>query len=123
LLSSGKSNAATYSSLDDYEDCTFYQSLHIAGIPVYHALKMYQAEQLHYKSVPKPSPNTTVLPISKATITDTDEPSPNGQPSATAHYAVHKQSMEMYEPYTALQKTNNKTESVYASLREPTKEL
>ena len=97
--------------------------MHIAGIPVYHALKKDQAEQLHYKNVPSPNPNTTVLPIFKAKIAETDEPSPNGRPSATAHYAVHKQSMGVYEPYTALQKTDNKTESVSEPLREPTQEL
>jgi len=123
FLSSGQSDAATYSSLDDYEDCTFYQSLHIAGIPVYQTLKKDRGEQLHYRNLPSPNLNTTASPISKATITGTDEPSPNGKPSTTVPYAVHKQSMEMYEPYSALQKTDNKTESVYEPLREPTQEL
>ena len=47
----------------------------------------------------------------------------DAQPSATAHYAVHKQSMEKYEPYTALQKTDHKEVSVYEPLKEPTQEL
>ena len=77
---------ATYSSLDDYEDCTFYQSLHIAGIPVYQTLKKDQGEQLHYRNLPSPNLNTTASPISKATIIGTDEPSPNGKPQFTTQF-------------------------------------
>jgi len=124
IIDRGQSNEATYSNLDDYEDCTFYQSLHIPGIPVYQTLKNYQAEPLHYRNVPNSNPNTTVLPISKAKITDRDVVSPIGQPRATAHYAVHKQqSIEKCSPYAALQNTDDKKESVYEALRGPTQEL
>ena len=108
--------AAEYSSLDGYDDWTFYQSLDkkVSEIPVYQRLKKGQAQPLHSSDIPslQPNPHTAGLAISKEKASATDLPSSSG---------VYEQTLEMYTPYATrdLYTAGVQREPVYEPLGEP----